>query len=85
MLETDASNLCIGGYLYLLVDNVARPVKFMSKSLSKEKMRWAVPQKEMYAIYYAFVKFEHLIRDVHFTLRTDHKNLTYLNTDNQRS
>ena len=36
----------------------------------------------MYAIYYAFVKFEYLIRDVHFPLRTDHKNLTYLNTDN---
>jgi hypothetical protein len=25
------------------------------------------------------VKFEYLLRDVHFCIRTDHKNLTYLN------
>jgi transposase InsO family protein len=34
-----------------------------------------------YAIYYLFLKFEHLIRDIKFTVRTDHKNLTYLNNE----
>ena len=27
------------------------------------------------------MKLEHLIRDCHFTLKTDHKNLTFINTD----
>jgi hypothetical protein len=29
---------------------------------------------------YALKKFEYLLRDCHFTLRTDHKNLLYVNT-----
>ena len=45
ILETDASDFGIGGYLYQLVDNVARPV-------SKEKMRWSVPQKEKKCMQY---------------------------------
>jgi len=40
-----------------------------------------VPEKEGYAIFYSLMKLEHLIRDIHFTLRTDHKNLTFINTD----
>jgi hypothetical protein len=44
--------------------------------------RWSVPDKEAYAIIYCFKKFEYLIRDVHFTLHTDHKNLTYINLEN---
>ena len=34
--------------------------------------------KEAYAIVYALYKFKHLLRDVKFTIRTDHKNLTYM-------
>lgn len=55
---------------------------FISKALKKEQLRWSTPEKEAYAIYYAFVKLEYLIRDVHFTLKTDHKNLTYINLEN---
>ena len=29
---------------------------------------------------YALKKFEYLLQDVHFTLRTDHQNLIYVNT-----
>ena len=31
---------------------------------------------------YRFCKLEHLLRDVHFILQTDHKNLTYINYGN---
>ena len=41
-----------------------------------------MPDKEAYAIFYALKKLEYLLRDVHFTLRTDHKNLTYINLEN---
>ena len=50
----------------------------MSKSLKTAELKWSTIDKEMYAIVYALFKFDHLLRDIKFTLQTDHKNLTYL-------
>jgi Ni,Fe-hydrogenase III large subunit len=41
--------------------------------------KWAIPDKEAYAIFYSLKKWDHLLRDVKFTLQTDHENLTYIN------
>ena len=41
--------------------------------------RWNVTEKECYAIVYALKRLEHLLRNIHFVLRTDHRNLTYIN------
>jgi hypothetical protein len=78
-LHTDASDYGISGYLFQIIDGTEVPIAFMSKTLSAEEVRWSVIEKECYAIVVAFRKFEYLIRDKHFTLRTDHKNLTYVN------
>jgi hypothetical protein len=78
-LHTDASDYGIGAYLFQVIDNVEQPIAFMSRALSQRESRWSTPEKECYAIYYALVKFEYLLRDVKFCIRTDHKNLTYLN------
>jgi len=78
-LHTDASDYAIGAYLFQVVDGVDRPIAFMSHALSEAESRWNTTEKECYAFVYAFKKFEHLIRDIHFTLRTDHRNLTYIN------
>jgi hypothetical protein len=43
--------------------------------------RWDTPQKEGYAIFYALDKFDYLLRDRKFTIRTDHANLTRLRED----
>jgi transposase InsO family protein len=78
-LHTDASDYGISGYLFQIIDGKELPIAFMSKTLSAEEVRWSVIEKECYAIVVSFRKFEYLIRDKHFTLRTDHKNLTYVN------
>jgi hypothetical protein len=78
-LHTDASDYGISGYLFQIIDGKEIPIAFMSKTLSAEEVRWSVIEKECYAIVVAFRKFEYLIRDKHFILRTDHKNLTYVN------
>jgi len=44
-----------------------------------QDLKWSVPEKEAYAIFYALKKWQHLLRDVRFVLETDHENLTYLN------
>ena len=82
-LHTDASDYGIGAYLFQLKDGIEYPIAFVSKALHKEQLRWDTPEKECYAIFYSLQKLSYLIRDTHFTLRTDHKNLTFLNQDHR--
>jgi hypothetical protein len=79
-LYTDASDYGIGAYLVQIVDGKEVPIAFISKTLTQsQREKWSVPQKEGYAIYYALCKLEYLLLDRHFTIHTDHKNLTYIN------
>ena len=80
-LQTDASNYGIGAYLFQIVEGVVHPIAILSKGLSKTELKWSTIEKEQYAIFFALCKLDHLLRDIHFTLQTDHKNLTLLNTD----
>ena len=84
-VQTDASDYGIGAYLFQRwSDNgttVEQPIGFISKSLDKVQARWATVEKEAYAIYYALQKWDHHLRDIHFTLQTDHRNLLFLNED----
>lgn len=78
-LHTDACDYGMGSYLFQLVDAQEVPVAFMSRAFNEREARWSTPEKECYAMYYSLVKFEYLLRDTYFVIRTDHKNLTYLN------
>ena len=51
----------------------------MSKALNATQLKWATGEKEAYAIFFGIKKLRPLLRDIYFTLRTDHKNLTYIN------
>ena len=78
-LNTDASDYGIGGYLYQIDRNGKEiPLGYMSRALNKTQMGWSTFEKEGYAIYAAVMKFYHLLGDKHFTIKTDHKNLTYI-------
>jgi hypothetical protein len=79
-LHTDASDYAIGGYLFQLVEGKEQPIRFMSKSLSGSQLNWSTIEKEAYAIWYSLKKFNDLLQGMHFTLRTDHRNLTFINT-----
>ena len=82
-LETDASDYGIGAYLYQMDDKGNKyPIAFISKNLTGAQLNWSVPEKEAYGIFFALQKLEYLLRDVHFILKTDHKNLTYINFGN---
>jgi RNase H-like domain found in reverse transcriptase len=77
-LHTDASNHGVGAYLFQLVDEKEVSIAFVSKSLTKPQLRWAVIQKEAYAIFYACTYLKTLIRDRTLILRTDHRNLLFI-------
>lgn len=80
-LHTDASDYGIGAYLFQLDGDVEYPIAFISKSLTPPERKWAVPDKEAFSIFFSLMKLEFLLRDIFFTLRTDHANLTYINLD----
>ena len=66
-LKTDASYYGMGALLYQIRQGNEYPVACLSKTLSKEQLRWKVPEKECYAIFWSFKKLAYLIRDIHFT------------------
>lgn len=81
VVQTDASDYGIGAYIFQLVGGVEQPVLFISKTLNTTQCNWSTPEKEAYAIFYALTHAEHLLRDVHFLLQTDHRNLTFINME----
>jgi hypothetical protein len=80
VVQTDASDYGIGGYIFQKSGNKELPIIFISKALNTTQLNWSTIEKEAYAIYYTLKKFDYLLRDVEFLLQTDHKNLTYLRT-----
>ena len=84
VVMTDASDYGIGAYIYQLVDNKEQPIVFMSKSLHGAELNWSTVEKEAFAIFATLTKHNHLLRDNKFLLRTDHKNLTYINMDSSQ-
>lgn len=79
IVYTDASQHGIGGCVVQVKDGKEIPIAFMSKLFNDVQSRWSTIEKECYAIVATITKHEYLLRDRQFILRTDHRNLTYLN------
>jgi hypothetical protein len=78
-LHTDASDYAIGAYLFQVKEGKEIPIIFMSEMLEGAQIRWSTIEKECFAMYYSLKKFADLLLGVPFVLRTDHRNLLYLN------
>lgn len=86
-LETDASDYGIGAFLYQMVQQPAQapgtlslqPIAFMSQSLTPSEHNWSTIEKECFAIYTSVKLWEYLLSGRFFTLKTDHKNLQFMN------
>jgi hypothetical protein len=88
ILECDASSKKgLGGYLKQIERNEKGeiinefPIAFVSKAWSKTELPWGIPDKEAYAIIYSVRKLEYLLADRYFIIKTDHKNITFINFD----
>ena len=79
ILQTDASDYGIGGYLFMIVEGKVHVIRFFSKALVGAQLNWSAREKECYGIFFGVQLFEDLLDNRHFILKTDHKNLTFLN------
>ena len=84
VVMTDASDYGIGAYIFQVVEGKELPILFVSKSLHGAQLNWSTIEKEAYAIFYTLKTHDQLLRDSKFTIRTDHKNLTYINLESSQ-
>ena len=78
VVETDASDHCIGGALMVRRDKGLQPVFFVSKKLNSTEQRWATREKEAFAIIHCLSKFDRFIRGSKFEVITDNQSLQWL-------
>ena len=81
ILDTDASFDSIGAVLSQEdAFGNERVIAYGSHSMSKHEIGYCVTRKELLAIYYFTQHFKHYLYGKRFTLRTDHKAITFMLT-----
>ena len=79
VLETDASDTGIGAILSQVQNDGGEVViAYASRSLSRQEQRYCVTRRELLAVVEFIHHFRHYLLGVHFTLRTDHGSLVWI-------
>ena len=79
ILDTDASDTGIGAVLSQLhSDGTEHVISYASRILTKSERNYCVTRKELLAVVYFLQHFRQYLLSDHFTLRTDHGALTWL-------
>jgi len=79
IVQTDASDYGISGYVFQKIDGKEVIIAFFSQALHGAELRWSIFEKEAFAIFRTLKRFEYLLSRCEFILRTDHINLIYMN------
>ncbi len=81
IVDTDASNLVIGGVLSQVQDGEKKVIMYGSKAFSRSQRRWCTTRRELFAIiHFVTVKFSYYLLNQEFTLCTDHSSLRLLDS-----
>ena len=67
-LCTDTSDFSAGGYFFQTVDNIERPVSFLSRAFVDTQVKRVTIQKEAFTIYFHSKKSHYIIRDRKFSI-----------------
>ena len=82
ILDTDASNVGLGGVLSQIQNNVEHVVAYCSRALRPSQRRYCTTKHEMLAAVSVCIQFRSYLRGAKFTLRTDHTSLVWLHLFN---
>ncbi|GBG86271.1 hypothetical protein CBR_g41265 [Chara braunii] len=80
IVTTDASQYGIGAVLAQQEGLKLRPVEYMSKKMSSQKLPKSTYEKELYAVYKALTHWRHYLLGRFFILKTDHQTLRWMRT-----
>ncbi|GBG65854.1 hypothetical protein CBR_g53826 [Chara braunii] len=80
VVTMDASQYGIGAILAQQEGPKLRPVEYMSKKMSSQKLAKSTYEKELYAVYKALTHWRHYLLGRIFILRTDHETLRWRRT-----
>ena len=80
LVDTDASHSGIGAVLSQIVDGKEKVIAYASRTLSKAERKYCVTRKELLAMVTFIRHFRPYLLGRHFTLRTDHSALKWLQT-----
>ena len=84
-LETDASNVAIGGVLHQKHDGKWHPVAFYSQKLNGAQINYPIHEKELLALIQALKLWRHYILGSKIEVLTDHRSIEYLNSQKNLS
>ena len=78
ILETDASEIGLGGCLKATNDNGTYIVGYCSKKFVDNETRWNIVEKEAFGIMYSVKHFHHFLAGQQFTIRCDNRVVCYV-------
>ena len=78
ILDTDASDLAIGGVLSQIQDGKERPISLASKVLNSAQRDYCTTRKELLAVVMFTRHFRHYLLGRVFLIQTDHASLVWL-------
>lgn len=78
ILQTDASDLGIGGVLFQGIGKDEKAVAYFSQKLSPTQRKYQTTERECLAVIVGIEKFRSYIEGAHFTVVTDHASLQWL-------
>ena len=78
IVDTDASNIGIGGVLSQVQNGKERAIWYASKKLSRAQRRYCVTRRELLAVVVFLQEFRHYLLGQEFLLRTDHNSLRWI-------
>ena len=83
ILETDASENCIGAALMQKIDYKEFPIAFYSQTMSQAEKNYATSQKEHLAIVKTVERFRKFLYGMEFIIKTDHLPPTSIQTNSK--
>ena len=78
ILDTDASDVAVGGQLSQVQGDKVRPIAFASKRLTPSQRKYCTTRKELLALITFTRQFRHYLLGRRFLIRTDHSSLAWL-------
>lgn len=78
ILDTDASDVAIGGVLSQIQNGSKKVIAYGSRPLNKSKKNYCITDKELLALRFFMENFRQYLLGRQFTVRTDHQALVWL-------